>query len=141
MKLKLSTLAVIISLSSCAAGPNAQTGAVLGALGGAAVGGIIGHQSGHTLEGVALGGAVGAGGGALMGAQIEKPTQNIPIQTTVQPTMQQVVDWTEQGVSSDEIILKIKSASSQYSLTADDIEYLKKKGVSQRVIETMQVYK
>lgn len=67
MKSKLSTLALIITLSSCAAGPNAQTGAVLGALGGAAVGGIIGHQSGRGLEGAAIGAAAGGVGGGIIG--------------------------------------------------------------------------
>jgi len=52
--------------------------------------------------------------------------------------MQQVVDLTKQGVSSDEIITKIKAANSKYFLTADDLSYLQKQGVSQRVIETMQ---
>ena len=58
-----------------------------------------------------------------------------------QLTMQQIVDWTKQGVSSDEIISRIKSANPRYSLTADDLGYLKRQGVSQRVIETMQVYR
>ena len=64
-------------------------------------------------------------------------------QTTPAPaqlTMQQIVDWTKQGVSSDEIISRIKSANPKYSLTADDLGFLKRQGVSQRVIETMQAY-
>ena len=66
-------------------------------------------------------------------------TQNPP--APAQLTMQQIVDWTKQGVSSDEIISRIKAANPKYSLTADDIGYLKRQGVSQRVIETMQVYR
>jgi hypothetical protein len=62
-------------------------------------------------------------------------------QASTQLTMQQIVDWTKQGVSSDEIISKIKAANPKYSLTADDVDYLNKQGVSQRVIETMQFYK
>lgn len=65
--LKLLTLVVAISASSCASGPNAQTGAVVGGLGGAALGGIIGHQSGRGLEGAAIGGALGAVGGNAVG--------------------------------------------------------------------------
>jgi outer membrane lipoprotein SlyB len=52
---------------SCAAGPNAQTGAVIGGLTGAAVGGIVGNQSGRGLEGAAIGAAAGAVGGGLIG--------------------------------------------------------------------------
>lgn len=59
--------ATTISLMSCAAGPNAQTGAVLGGLAGAAAGGIIGHQSGRGLEGAAIGAGVGAVGGGVIG--------------------------------------------------------------------------
>ena len=66
-------------------------------------------------------------------------TQNPPAPT--QLTMQQIVDWTKQGVSSDEIISRIKSANPKYSLTADDLGFLKRQGVSQRVIETMQAYR
>ena len=62
-------------------------------------------------------------------------------QASTQLTMQQIVDWTKQGVSSDEIISRIKSANPKYSLTADDLGFLKKQGVSQRVIEIMQVYR
>jgi len=105
---------------------------------GAVAGGILGYQSGHPLQGAAIGGAVGAGAGAVVGAQIKKPTQDNQTQASAQLTMQQVVDLTKQGVSSDEIISKIKAANSKYSLTADDVDYLKKQGVSQRVIETMQ---
>jgi uncharacterized protein YcfJ len=113
-------------------------GAGIGGTVGALAGGIIGYQSGHPLQGAAIGGAIGAGTGAIVGAQINKPVQ----QTQAQPaTIQQIVDWTKQGLSSDEIISKIKATNPKYSLTADDLDYLKKQGVSQRVIETMQSYK
>ncbi len=116
-------------------------GAGIGGTIGALAGGIIGYQSGHPLQGAAIGGAVGAGAGAVVGAQINKPGQNTPAQAPAQLTVEQVVDLTSQGVSSDEIIVKIKAANSKYSLTQDDLDYLKKHGVSQRVIETMQAAK
>ena len=116
-------------------------GAGIGGVVGAVAGGILGYQSGHPLQGAAIGGAVGAAGGAAVGAQIKKPAQNAQTEAGAQLTMQQVVDLTKQGVSSDEIIAKIKAANPKYSLTADDSDYLKKQGVSQRVIETMQAYK
>ena len=103
-------------------------GAGIGGTVGAIAGGIIGFQSGHPVQGAAIGGAIGAGAGALVGAQINKPL-----------TMQQVVDLTKQGVSNDEIISRIKATKSKYSLTAEDVNYLQKQGVSQRVIEAMQV--
>ena len=114
-------------------------GAGIGGTVGAIAGGIIGFQSGHPLQGAVIGGAIGGGTGALVGAQIKKPTQEVASQTPAQLTMQQIVDLTKQGVSSDDIIAKIKAANSKYSLTVDDLDYLHKQGVSQRVIETMQV--
>ncbi len=67
MKHLILTILSVISLSSCASGPNAQRGAVIGGLGGAAVGGIIGSQSGRGLEGAAIGAGLGAAGGAAIG--------------------------------------------------------------------------
>ncbi|MBE2282494.1 MAG: hypothetical protein IAE77_03415 [Prosthecobacter sp.] len=67
MKHTFLSLLAIVSISSCATGPNAQRGAVIGGLGGAAVGGIIGSQSGRGLEGAAIGGALGAIGGNAIG--------------------------------------------------------------------------
>jgi len=133
---KISYLSIILSfvfvVAGCATNKSrVAEGAGIGGAVGAIAGGIIGHQSGHALEGAAIGGAAGAGGGAIVGAQIKKTTQ---------ATMQQIVDWTKQGVSSDVIISRIKTANQKYSLTADDIDYLKRQGVSQRVIETMQAY-
>jgi uncharacterized protein YcfJ len=113
-------------------------GAGLGGLVGAVAGGIIGHQSGHGVEGAVIGGAVGATGGAIVGSQINKPVEGTQVQSGAQLSMQQVVDLTKQGISSDDIVSKIKATHSSYALTADDIAYLRKQGVSQRVIETMQ---
>jgi fatty acid-binding protein DegV len=53
-------------------------------------------------------------------------------------TMQQVVDWTGQGLSADEIISRIRATQTTFSLTAEDVSYLQRLGVSQRVIEAMQ---
>src|SRR4051812_14395125 len=92
-------------------------GAGMGGLLGAAAGGIIGHQSGHGWQGAMIGGAAGAAGGALVGSQIRKPETATATTTTSSSTtgvnsvkIQQIVDWTKQGMSSDEIIAKIKAA-------------------------------
>ncbi len=63
-------------VTSCATGPNAQTGTVIGALGGAAVGGLIGNQSGRGLEGAAIGAGLGAlGGNAIGNSQDQRNAQ------------------------------------------------------------------
>ena len=132
-------------LSACGCAEN-QTrvaeGAGIGGLIGAAAGGIIGHQHRYGGKGALIGGAVGAATGALVGAQVKKNKTTTP---TTQPvshvTLQQIVDWTKEGLLSDEIISRIQASNSTYSLTADDLSYLRKQGVSERVIETMQAYR
>jgi len=132
-------LAFALVVCGCASNKTrVAEGAGIGGTVGALAGGIIGYQSGHPIQGAAIGGVIGAGTGAVVGAQIKKPAQDASSQVPVQLTIQQIVDLTKQGVSSDEIITKIKAANSKYVLTADDISYLQKQGVSQRVIETMQ---
>ena len=125
-------------------------GAAIGGILGAGVGEIVGHQSGHDVTGVLLGGAIGAASGAAVGSQINKqPPAQTPAQASspasaaaAQLTVQQVVDLSQEGVATDEIIAKIKAADNpKYYLTADDIDHMHKKGVSQRVIDTMQSYK
>ena len=134
-----SILAFVLVVCGCASNKTrVAEGAGIGGAVGALAGGIIGYQSGHPIQGAAIGGVIGGGTGAVVGAQIKKPTQDVADQAPVQLTMQQIVDLTKQGVSSDEIITKIKAANSKYFLTADDLSYLQKQGVSQRVIETMQ---
>jgi uncharacterized protein YcfJ len=61
------SLITVLSLASCATGPNAQTGSVIGALTGAGIGGIVGAQSGRGLEGAAIGAGLGALGGNTIG--------------------------------------------------------------------------
>ena len=76
MKTLTLSLLAVMSISSCATGPNAQTGSVIGALGGAAVGGIIGNQSGRGLEGALIGGGIGAlGGNAIGNSQDQRNNQ------------------------------------------------------------------
>jgi precorrin-4 methylase len=98
------------------------------------------------VAGALIGGAAGAAGGALVGSQINKPAGTVQQPGSAQAaeaplTMQQIVDMTRQGVTSDQIIARIQSAHSTYVLNADDVSYLRQNGVSQRVIEFMQASK
>jgi hypothetical protein len=83
--------------------------------------------------------------GQYIKVQLGQNTVSVPWSNTAaqsgQLTVKQIVDWTIQGVSSDEIISRIRAANPRYALTAEDIKYLNKQNVSQRVIETMQSYR
>lgn len=144
-------LALIALTTGC---QNAQTrateGAVVGGILGAAAGGIIGHQSHHGGEGAAIGAAAGVLTGAIVGAQIPKQgqaaqtpsasRQNQAVQSAnpSQMSMQQIIDMTGQGVNENVIIDKIRLSNSNFHLSAEDVNLLKQKGVSQRVIDAMQ---
>lgn len=134
----LSAAAFLAALAGCETNKTRiAEGAGVGGAVGALAGGIIGYQSGHAVQGALIGGALGAGGGAAVGSQINKPNQSIQAQTATL-SMAQIVNLSKQGTSSEEIINRIKTTNSKFSLTAEDINYLKKQGVSQRVIEAMQ---
>ena len=83
--------------------------------------------------------------GQYIKVQLGQNTVSVPWSNNTmqsgQLTVKQIVDWTTQGVSSDEIISRIKAANPRYALTAEDINYLNQQKVSQRVIETMQSYR
>lgn len=125
----------------------AAEGAGIGAVIGAAAGGIIGHQSHHGAEGAAIGAAVGAVTGALAGSQIQKSQQAVSATQAAQPaqtvnpnqmSIQQILDLSRQRVHEDVIIDKIRLTSSRFSLTAQDIDYLRSQGVSLKIIDAMQ---
>jgi len=67
MKKIIFSIACVLTMASCATGPDAQTGSVIGALAGAGIGGIVGNQSGRGLEGAAIGAGLGALGGNAIG--------------------------------------------------------------------------
>ncbi len=137
-----------LALSGCAENQTkVAEGAGIGGILGAVVGGVVGHQQkgDHAIGGALIGGALGAAAGGIAGSQIENKNatpRQVPVASRATPisqiTMQQIVDWTQQGLSGDEIIARIRTTNSTYALTADDISYLRREGVSQRVIETMQ---
>lgn len=130
---------LFLNLSCETTKSKAVEGGVIGGVLGAAAGGIIGHQSGHGVGGAVIGGATGAATGAVIGSQIEKKPAQETIAASGQVSVQQIVNLTKQGVSESIIIDKIKTTNSQFTLSEADIKYLKGEGVSQAVIDAMQV--
>lgn len=141
--------AVVASMAmmvcGCQSSPNrAGEGALIGGAVGAGAGAIIGHQSGHTGQGALLGGVLGALGGTLMGSQVQKPPQQASVTPVAQTANSQQVSIDEiitlagQGVSDELIIDRITITNSKYSLTPAQVDILKQKGVSSKVIAAMQ---
>jgi len=135
---------IMIGLGCQSTNEGAVKGGVIGGLIGAVGGGIIGHQSGHGVEGAAIGAAAGAVTGAIIGnqtgtpGQAATPAQAAPAMSANQMSMQQIVDFTKQGVNEAVIIDRIRMSNSRFNLTPDDINYLRKQGVSQQIIDAMQ---
>ncbi|MFH1199077.1 MAG: glycine zipper 2TM domain-containing protein [Candidatus Omnitrophota bacterium] len=129
----------VLSLAGCATNKTrvAEGAGIGGVLGGVA-GGVIGNQSGHSVGGGLIGAAVGAAAGALVGSQIEKNKPAAEAAAISTLSMKNIVDMTQQKISSDDIIAKIRSTNTKLVLTAEDISYLQKEDVSERVIEALQ---
>ena len=70
--------------------------------------------------------------------QQEKQIEHLKADIDQPITMDQIVDWTKQGLTSHEIINRIKQSRSTYTLTADDIHWFASHGVSEDVIKAMQ---
>ncbi|MCM8819201.1 MAG: glycine zipper domain-containing protein [Candidatus Omnitrophica bacterium] len=142
---KAMLLAVILSITflGCqTTKTRAVEGSVIGGVLGAGAGYAIGQATHHGAEGAGIGAAIGAISGAIIGSQIEKPQSNpSTTQYTYNPnrmTIQQIVELTKQGVDENVIIDRIHLTNSKFNLTPEDIEYLRKEGVSARVIAQMQ---
>ncbi len=149
MKRIFASLAVC-SLVFCGCAQNhGVEGSVIGGVVGAGTGAIIGHQSGHAGGGALIGGALGALAGGLVGSNMPKDQQQgqaSQVSQQAQPVVQQstqlsideVVNMTGQGVSDDVIVERIRLTNSKFSLTQAQVDTLKQKGVSQKVINAMQ---
>ncbi|MCU0651527.1 MAG: glycine zipper domain-containing protein [Candidatus Omnitrophica bacterium] len=116
---------------------------------GAVAGGALGALAGGLLKGgtgAAVGAAIGATGGALVGAQIDKKPEQAEaaeVKTASDPnatqmSILQVIELSKQGTPDSVIIDKIKKSNSKFNLSLEDINYLKKQGMSDKVINVMR---
>ncbi|MFH1128336.1 MAG: glycine zipper domain-containing protein [Candidatus Omnitrophota bacterium] len=135
---------VLIGLGCEGTKSKAVEGSVVGGVVGAGAGAIIGSVMGKAGVGAGIGAAVGAVSGGLIGSQIEKkpqaettPQQAAQTVTTEQMSVLQIIELTQQGTPDDIIIDKIKKTNSKFNLSAEDINYLQKQRISQKVIDAM----
>lgn len=118
-------------------GENTKRGAVGGALVGSIAGGVIGHQSGHGLAGAAIGAGVGAVTGGIIGDRIDARSKDQIMTSGEKLGISDVIVLAKSGMSDDAIIDKIARTGSVYDLSVEEIEALKKEGVSNRVVNYM----
>ena len=119
---------------------NTGMGAGIGGVLGAVAGGVIGKQSNKTEQGALIGGLLGAAAGALAGSQVKKEDQKVAAAdgATVKVSLEQIIQWGREGVSDDDVKSRIHEANYTPALTKDDIYYLRKESVSERVIQVLQ---
>ena len=131
-------LALSVFLLGCASmGEDTKRGAVGGALAGAVLGGVVGHQVGRGIEGAAIGGTVGALTGGAIGSSIDARKKEQIMTSNEKLGISDVIVLAKSGMSDDAIIDKIARTSSVYNLTVEEIEMLRKEGVSSRVVNYM----
>ncbi len=148
-------IALTAGITGCAS--KAGNGALIGGGVGALAGGIIGNQShGHAAGGAVIGGLVGAGAGALIGNEMDKSdqrerdrdrdrvyqtrTDTAPrIASESRPVLKEdVIVWTDKGMSDEVIIDRIQRNHARFYLTGADENQLRDAGVSEEVIRTMR---
>jgi hypothetical protein len=131
------------ALCGCAGMSNTDKGVLGGGAVGTGAGAAIGSLTGHTGAGAVIGGLTGAVTGGLIGnAADEKEHKEAAARwAAAHPPLglQDVATMTQQGVSDDVIISQIQSTGTVYTLTADQIVWLKQSGVHDCVIRAMQM--
>lgn len=143
---------------------NKQTqGAVIGGAGGALAGAAIGKH--NRLVGGLIGGALGAGGGYLIGSAMNKndshhhdeaikasdrdrdypPTvsdversRTADLNGDGYVTLNEVVAMGKARLSDDEMIRRLEDTGQVFSLSSEQENYLRDRGVSDRVIRAMR---
>jgi len=140
---KLFTVMIVATMAAAAAGcettgEHTKRGAIGGGALGAVAGGVIGHQMGRGIEGALIGGTVGALSGAAIGSSIDAKRSKEEILASGEKLgISDVIVLAGSGMTDDAIIDKIARTRSVYNLSVEEIDALKKQGVSNRVINYM----
>lgn len=134
-------MAIMVFPMGCeSTGENTKRGAIGGALLGSIAGGVIGHQSGHGVGGALIGGTVGALSGAVIGDKIdtrEARSKEQILTSGEKLGISDVIVLAKSGIGDDAIVDKIAKTGSVYNLSVEEIEILKKEGVSNRILNYM----
>ena len=137
-------LALMLATSvGCSGMNNTESGALTGGLLGGAFGALFGAAFHAPVAGAAIGAAAGAGVGALAGNAEDKRDNQVKAAVAQQQaqmmTLADVVNMTQQHVPDATIINQINATYSNFSLSANDIVFLRQQGVSDAVITVMQM--
>lgn len=128
------------------AGYNTRQGGLTGGLAGTAIGAAVGASEGKALEGALIGGTTGGLFGSAIGNNMDRAeaeeyaVQQASYNQVVSAALstQQVAEMANSGLSDSVIMGQIQSSGIQRSVTAEDLVWLKQRGVTDEVIGAMQ---
>ena len=155
----------VVLLAGCESlpGTDEQQGAVIGGAGGAAVGAVVGGEE-HRVLGAVLGGVLGAAGGYVIGANSDKildknddDAEAAGRRARTEPvtaeqartastadvnndgfvTLDEVVAMEQADLSDDEMLRRLEATGQVFDLTEQGKQYLRDRGVSDKVINQM----
>ena len=126
----------------CASMNNTEKGVAAGGVIGAGTGALVGNAVGHTGAGALIGAGVGALSGGLIGNAADESEKKAQARAAAQARamgMTDVVALTQQHVSEAIIINQIRASGAVFHLSAQDIVWLKENGVTDVVVNEMQM--
>jgi outer membrane lipoprotein SlyB len=135
-------LVPVVFLSGCAT--NTQTGALAGAGLGGATGAAIGAAAHNPVAGAIIGATAGTLIGASAGAEADRREYTKAVRQDVAArggpmTLEQVRDMAQNHVADSVIIDQIHLTRTYYTLTPEQIIWLRQEGVSDAVVQAMQM--
>lgn len=145
--LSLLWMASLVALASgCQTMNHAQRGALAGGLAGAGLGAAVGESGGDAAPGALIGGAVGALTGAVIGDGIDADqARKAEIEAAIGRQMagavkpEDAIAMTRAGLSDEVIASHIRASGVARPLAVNDLIYLRDQGVSDAVINAMQL--
>jgi hypothetical protein len=137
-------LSASLLAGGCDSPSHTEQGMGIGAFFGSLLGLGVGIATHHPVEGTLVGAAGGAAVGGLAGAAEDHAEHKAAVRQAVAEqqrralTLYDVAKLTAEGTSDAVIINQIRASGAVYSLTAEDITYLKQNRVSDAVVTEMQ---
>lgn len=142
---------LIFAVTGCRTSSHAENGALVGAGLGTLAGAVIGHQSGHGGSGAMIGAITGAMAGGLVGdAEDAREERDAALAharyqeeaayhaAKVAVSNLDLIDMSQAGLSERVIINAVETRGGQFDLSPSAIIELKRQGVSDQVILSIQ---
>lgn len=145
---KMISASLLLAMCGCECMNHTERGAATGGVLGTGVGLVAGGLMGRPLAGAAIGAGGGALAGAAIGSGVDRREERAEARAVAQANainaqnpplgMSEVAQMAQQHISDAVIIQQIRTTNSAFSLSPQQITWLKQQGVSDSVIMEMQ---